>query len=251
MRKFCSLVLFLLAFFPNFSHCDDIEEAEKANIHELVQEPLFVSLGSVCEVGHVLRACELRKAAFPFDWITTIDSEKFLEILRQDFDHFLDEEFFYVGGPPGPLYHTYYHMEFLHEGDFRGNLYATNVGQLKSKYQRRIERFRNLSEYKGKVFFLRAAYPHSTTDPHRLYYCADNLKITDDYSWELYKLLQGLFPNLDFTLIIINTYDGTEIYEEKYLTNNLIKIKANPDLDLSIKRDAYMRYFESLLEASR
>lgn len=226
----------------------DLEAAENANLDQLIQEPLFVSLGSVCEVAHALRGCEMRKAAFPFDWITTIDSGKFLTLLEQDFCHFLNPTYLRaVSGNPGPLLNTYYHIEFLHEGDFRGRSYSPNMRKLQDKYQRRIERFRKLAEYPGKVVFMRTAYIYSTTDPHRLYYCADNLEITDAYASKLYSILQSRFPKLDFTLVVVNNYDGHEVYEEKRLHNNLIKIRANPGLDLPEKWERYRTYFNSLI----
>jgi hypothetical protein len=229
------------------AYSGDLEEAENANLQELVQEPIFVSLGSYCETGHLLRACEIRKAAFPFDWITTIDSEKFLTILQEDFAHFLDRKFLLPEQKdPGPLFNTYYHLEFLHEGDFRGVLYAQNMQKFQSKYQRRIERFRTLREHQGKVIFLRTAYRYSTTDPHRVYYCADNIEISDEYAIKLYNVLKSYFPKLDFTLIIMNNANASSVFEEKRLASNLIKIRYNaPDVETKTKE--YKRYFTSLV----
>lgn len=232
------------------THADDREAAENADITELSHTPLYVSLGSVCEVAHVLRACELRKAAFPFDWITSIDSEKFLEVLDSDFQDFLNEEYLYgVEVDPGPLLHTYYHLEFLHEGDFRTPAYAMNMEKLQTKYLRRVERFRQLSEYGGKVIFLRTAYSHSLDDPHRYYFCEDNLEINDDFSQRLYSILRRTFPSLDFTLIIINNGKSIQpnesLVEEKRLAQNLIKIRVN-FTDVDRKTHCFRSYFDSL-----
>lgn len=247
LKKYYSIILLLHVFFFSFAYGDDLEIAENADIQEIIHEPLFVSLGSTCEVTHVLRGCGIRKAAFPFDWITTIDAENFLEILSRDFDLFLDESYLWVGNRgPGPLIHTYYHLEFLHEGDFRGDLYLPNMEKFQAKYQRRIERFKKLASHKGKVFFIRSAYLHSMTDPHRYYYCADNLEITDEYAWRLYHILQNRFPNLDFTLIIVNNDNGQGVWEEKRLDDRLIKIRSNSTLETSIKWKSYEKFFNSL-----
>jgi len=247
MKRHHFITVLIICLFVNSVHSFESEEIDNVNIHDFIQEPLFVSLGSTCEVAHILKANGFRKAAFPFDWITTIDSEKFLDILNQDFKYFLDESYLsVVDSGPGPLIHIYYHLELLHEGNFRGDLYQPNMQKLQSKYKRRIERFRKLTEYQGKVVFLRTAYQYSITDPHRYYHCAANLKISDEYSWKLYHALQNLFPNLDFTLIIINHYTGDSVREEKRLNDNLIKNKSNPYLEPSAKWEAYKEYLTSL-----
>jgi hypothetical protein len=229
------LIGFLCIFMTILLHGNDVEE-DDVMIFQSSQEPLFVSLGSWCEVAHALKACEIRNAAYPFDWITSIDSERFLEVLQDDFHHFFDEAFLVVGGrDPGYLLHTYYRLEFLHDGDFRD---LTTMQKFKDKYQRRIERFRMLAEYPGKVFFVRTAYAGSTTD---LYYlCADNLEISDGYAWKLYRILQERFPKLDFTLVIINNDENHAVYEEKKLTEKLIKVRSHPGAELSHKKKLFV-----------
>lgn len=246
-RTHCLFIALTCSLSLNLAYSDDLEEAEKANLHELIQEPIFVSLGSYCDTAHIMRACEIRKAAFPFDWITSLDSEKFLAILQEDFAHFLDRKSLLpMNKDPGPLLNTYYHLEFLHEGDFRDVLYFPNMKKLQSKYQRRIERFRALREHQGKVVFLRSAYRFSTTDPHRVYYCADNIEISDAYAQRLYSVLKAYFPKLDFSLIVINTANATNVFEATRLSNNLIKIRYSAPDDKT-KTKEYKRYFSSLV----
>lgn len=59
-----------------------------------IESPLFVSLGSHCEPAVQLRENQLRKVAFPFDWMETINHEGFLKILDEDFSFFLDKRYF-------------------------------------------------------------------------------------------------------------------------------------------------------------
>jgi hypothetical protein len=218
-------------------------------LSSLCGDPLFVSLGSVCEVAHALKGCGVRKESFPFDWITSIDSEKFLQIIEEDFAQFFDESCLCPARKdPWPLLHTCYRLEFLHEGMFREDLYAASMEKFQAKYQRRVERFRKLADYPGKVVFLRTAYPHSLTDPHRYYSCADNVEINDEYAWRLYRALLNLFPQLDFTLLIINSYEGNDVCEEKRLNDRLIKVKSNPGLEAAVKWRAYEKYFDSLYQ---
>lgn len=205
-------------------------------------DTLFVSLGSVCEVAHILREIGLRHASYPFDWITTIDTDGFMDLLRDDFEHFLDSASLSVLRQNAyPLLNTYYKMEFLHDGRFDKDV---NMVDFKSKYQRRIDRFRNLRQYEGRVVFLRHAYKFSTTDHHRVYTCAENVEITDEHTTEIYDLLKSYFPHLMFTLLIVNNHDRPDIILEKQIHPDLIKIRANTDLDIKVKGQAYMRYFE-------
>jgi hypothetical protein len=54
------------------------------------QEPLFISLGSSCGPGHVLRHFEIREAAFPLDWLLSIDNEGLIAMLKDVFLYFTD-----------------------------------------------------------------------------------------------------------------------------------------------------------------
>lgn len=208
-------------------------------------DTLFVSLGSVCEVAHVLREIGLRHASYPFDWITTIDTQGFLSIFREDFAHFLDRYYLKAESKnPHPLLNTYHKMELLHDGRFDDEAFDVNMADLQTKYQRRIDRFRNLRQHEGKVVFMRHAYKFSTTDHHRVYTCAENVEITDEHAIEIQARLKSYFPHLDFTLLVVNNHDEQEIMLEKQIDTNLIKIRANTDLDIKVKGRAYMRYFE-------
>jgi hypothetical protein len=227
------------------ANCEPFELEENA-ADELPQGPLFISLGSQCEPAHMLRFCDLRKKAFPFDWIVSFDGNALIEILNDDFKHFLNDAFFLSYGPAGHLLHSYYHLEFLHDGNFNGEHFVPLLHKLKNKYQRRIERFRQLAHYKQKVFFIRAAYQYSTTDPHRYYKFEDNIEISDEYSLRLYNALKQRFPDLDFALIIINNHNRDTIEEEKTLSPNLIKYLANPNQDNQLKINAYKKFFEKL-----
>ncbi|MBI2743553.1 MAG: hypothetical protein HYX48_06520 [Chlamydiales bacterium] len=211
-----------------------------------LQQPLFVSLGSHCRPVLMLQECGLRKAAFPFDWICSVDGERLLEIIEEDFLVFLNEKYlvvYEIGG--GPLLHNYYHLEFLHEGDWREGRYAANLEKMRSKYQRRIERFRSLSDYKGKVFFIRQASTYSLEDPHRFFKFTHTLEIDEDFSLKLYQTLKKRFPKLDFGLIIINhQYENEEVFLEKQLTQDIYMIRTNPTLELSQMGSAFSRFFQ-------
>ena len=234
-----------LLFVFGLTSCLYAEMSDLDDDVALDSDLLFVSLGSMCEPAHMLRFCEMRKAAFPFDWIVSFDGESIIEMLENDFQDFLNQNFFKTYG--AALLHTNYHLEFLHEGDWGGNQYLLNMEKLKTKYERRIERFRQLKNYSGKVIFLRASYLYSMNDPHRFYKYEANIEITEEYSLRLYGAIKEYFPDLDFSLIIINMHYGEEIVQEKALGPNLRIFSANPSLETPIKIASYNRFFNQLI----
>jgi hypothetical protein len=207
----------------------------------------YISLGSVCEVAHILRKGGLRLEGYPFDYITTIDSEGFLEILKDDFKYFMDDTCLLPANKdPYQIFNSYYKLEFLHEGVFNEELYETSIQTLKARYQRRIERFRNLKTYTGPVIFVRHAYKFSLDDPHRVYKCGDNINITEDYANRLYEILKIYFNELNFKLLILNNHTEDTIIEEKRIHDRLIIAKSNIALDIETKSDLYKQFFSQL-----
>jgi len=242
-KRICFFFILFLFIFANLAYSDpDTPEVEQAQLDEGY---LFVSLGSNCGVAGILRASDLRNAAFPFDWMVTYDGEKFIELLDNDFAFFLDPKYLHVEpSDPGYLIQTYYHMEFLHEGDFRGQAYISSLEKLQSKCERRIERFRQLKNYSGKVTFIRSSYIDSLIDPH-IYVSNENIELTDDYSIRLYESLKIFFPKLNFTLIILNTHDGSGIIDERKITDHVIQIRSNLRASLLENVTAFKQYILS------
>lgn len=213
---------------------------------QLSGEPLLVSLGSTCEPAHMFRLCELRKTAFPFDWIVSFDGKAIIELLENNFEDFFNEKYFVPYGP-GHLVQARYHLEFLHDGDFNQQ-FDLNFAKLKEKYSRRIQRFRNLNDYIGKVFFVRCACRASMTSPLRFYRFKDNLELTEDYALRLYQALKFFFPKLDFDLIIINCSDGESFEEEKTKCDHVRIFKIHPELELQKKIESYKAFFKKLID---
>lgn len=129
---------------------------------DLTHTSLFVSLGSFCGAARLIQRCEMRTASFPFDWITSLDGEKFIELVEDDFLYFLHPDFLvrddrftqntYQAPVNGNvLLNTYYHLEFLHEGKWKDD-YCSTMEAFRFKYERRIARFMNLKTFPGKVF---------------------------------------------------------------------------------------------------
>lgn len=168
------------------------------------EEPpfLFVSLGSHCEVASVLKENHLREVAFPFDSLVTIDSEGMIAALNEDFGNFLNKEgFFPYSLHPDITENSFYKMEFRHEGPILEN--ADGWQRTKEKYERRIGRFRQIRDFKGRTFFIRIAYdlPHGGAT----YWLQEGqTTISSAQAHALKEALDRYFPFLNFTLIILN-----------------------------------------------
>lgn len=169
------------------------------------EEALFVSLGGHCEVAIQLRHHNLRTEAFPFDWMHTTDHEKFLQLLDEDFQFFVDPSYLFPNPiHPEMLENSRYLCEFRHDGPTNPLAsFEEHVQELSSKYARRIERFRKLREYKGHIFFLRTAYETNHGGPHYFWQQSQE-RITTDQAKELQAALHRFFPETHFTLAIIN-----------------------------------------------
>jgi len=166
--------------------------------------PLFVSLGCDCMPSIHLRGQGLRQAAFPFDWNFTFLLDKFLLILEEDFAAFLSPRHL-IEKQVGGILNTRYMIDFKHDGIF---LDATTGGistDVSEKYERRIERFRNLRNYRGKVVFIRSAHDFARF-PFYEYGDKNIGKINATEAVALRDALVRYFPHLDFALVIVN-YD--------------------------------------------
>lgn len=154
--------------------------------------PLFISLGPVCYIAEYLAEIGYRRASFPFDWLLTLDHNGMIKLLDDDFKYFLDPSYYSIH-TNRHLIHNYYHIEFRHEhdNDFIG------------KYGRRIDRFRRLNNYPGKVYFMRQSYDGAEA-PANYWPSKDLLNISFEHALELKQVLKKRFPNLAFNLVIVN-----------------------------------------------
>ncbi len=209
--------------------------------------PMAVSLGANCESAHIADAIGLRKAAFPLDWIVSGNIEKLIELLDKDFLHVLHESFLIPNELTSGLLHTYYHLEFVHEGDFRGNNYRKNIEIFKTKYRRRVERFKNLASYRGKVYFIRIPDINAMNERVRYYPCIDNLEVTDTDAIRLYEALKRRFPHLDFTLVIVNYWEYDNFEFEGKIYDDLLLVKINPAMNREVKFAMCKHFFDRIM----
>ena len=167
------------------------------------QPYIFVSLGCNCWQADALRWHSLRNAAFPFDWLFTLDADGLIKCLDEKFKYFSEESCFLRYGNTH-LENTYYNFKFIHEWPYPDardskERYEGQLEFIKKKYAKRIARFDSLRFFKGKVFFM------------RFFQIDQNYK--DKWGWNtqnaqnLNNALKRFFPELDFTLVIVSYTD--------------------------------------------
>lgn len=166
---------------------------------------LFVSLGSSCDVAMQLKEHNLRTQALPFDWLLTLNHEKFLELFDNNFKFFLEEsQIFQNQKHPSILENKYYEITFRHDGPVNQSAdLSQHLQEVTPKYERRITRFRELRNYPGKVFFIRTAYDFQNGGLSH-WFQDNQSSISIEQAKTLKRALDDFFPLLDFTLIIIN-----------------------------------------------
>ncbi len=117
--------------------------------------------------------------------------------------------------------------------------YAEHILEIQSKYQRRIARFKQLSDFQGKVYFLRAAFDFNN-DPSVYWGESSQARISIEQAVLLKEVLEKYFPSLDFELVIIN-------YVEENAPN-IVGINRIREFKVrkSHKQDDYKSLFNSL-----
>jgi hypothetical protein len=179
------------------------------------------------------RAHGLRDAAFPFDWLTIYDVNKLILCLDERFKYFNDESCFVREARQIDLENVRYGCRFTHDWPYSGmhldgERHKGQLDYIKQKYERRIARFEGLKNYKGKVFFMRS-----------FAYGSD---YQNDSTLKLRDALRRFFPDLNFTLVIIN-HSSDSIFK----AGNIEGVKEYFRSDLT-DFGAYSSIFNDLLK---
>ena len=167
-----------------------------------------ISIGGGCYPAGAMRDLEVRKAAYPFDWMFS-KFESVIQAFEDDFNHFLDPDSLYLGNPDDRII-DYYGLEYVHDFPTTQNNAALEEGQthdqkkirsdwknfitpIREKYFRRIERLKYcLSGTEEVVFFRLNRYP---SDINVI------IKFRD--------LIQKKYAQLKFSIAIIEVYPDT------------------------------------------
>jgi len=194
------LLLILFAGAITANETDDFNYEGGLNCNN---KPLFVSLGANCEMALRLRDCGLRDAAFPFDWLVSRSVDSFVELLDHDFESFLDEKcYVQLDIDSRWVKNTVYDIVFIHDWPFTDTTtsdplrFAQQIEAIQIKYERRINRFRKIKQYQGKVFFFRT------------FWFEEGDYVTHQNALDIKGALDRYFPELDFTLVIVNFTDS-------------------------------------------
>jgi hypothetical protein len=177
----------------------------------LFASPLFVSLGPDCLPAGMLRHFKIRENAYPFDWMRTLNEEGLLDVLNNQFKDFTNESYLTQDPIEGlRLVHSKYLMEFAHDWDanYWGNisLIQEGIAKLKMKYEKRIERFLDLDRSDRQVVFIRLLLPsyNLISSPQFYWFDYDYVRNDKEFAVRLNEALTNLFPNLNFSLILID-----------------------------------------------
>lgn len=189
---------------------------------------LFVSLGCNCWQAVALRnkTHGLRDAAFPFDWLFTLDNDLLIKCL--------DEKFKYFNDPSQMrryektcVENIRYNFKFTHDWPYRderdsAQRYREQLDFIKNKYTRRINRFDSIRDFKGKVFFVRCFQTDYQYKGEPGWNAQSAIKLNN--------ALKRFFPDLNFTLVVVSCTDpavseigdipGIKEYKIKHLTEN-------------------------------
>ena len=208
MRFLFQCVLFCFVATNSIVEGDELDES---NI-SLNGDPLFVSLGADCLTAGMIQHFGKRQSAFPFDWLVTLDGMQLIHVLNNDFQDFVNKDYLVRHPIEGKrLVHRGYHMEFTHDWNddywLSHTQYDEGIEKLQIKYQRRITRFKQLANSKCKVVFIRLLLPVFPI-PELYWFDYPPQKNEREYSLDLYRALQNLFPHLDFKLVVVCKADS-------------------------------------------
>ena len=182
--------------------------------------PVFVSLGCNCDVAEEMRNNQLRKGAFPFDWLCTFNPDSIKDLLDDDFQFFLDKQCLLQYPIPinsNQAVNLYYDIEFTHDNLPLDRWEEWEVQSTLSKFERRINRFRNLRQYPGKVIFIRSSYNFKSfgmSHFQKEWWVMPTKKISSKQIQELKNALDRYFPDLDFILVMVNYTEESLLPEE-------------------------------------
>jgi len=183
----------------------------------------IIPLGINCDISHHLRSKELRANAFPFDWnITPIQAT--VELIRNDFEDFLDSSNLVFLPPVNrllfnedgveveikndiitPTICSRYHILFPHDFPSSG---AEQLGTVKDKYNRRIDRLISLLQSETHLIFI--THNEQLNDwQQEQYVAAFGKQLTNYYGkWEqeLAAVLDEKYPNLNYSLCSLSDF---------------------------------------------
>jgi hypothetical protein len=184
----------------------------------------IVPLGVNCAAAHFLRRQQLRKTAYPFDWIVSPISSVAALLDDSFLDYFNEVNFEYLPvvnrtlynedgsalevseGLVTPVICKKYKLLFPH--DFSDDA-SEEFDRIKGKYSRRVERLHTLLRSKGKLLFIVNFGPDEVNqwqlDQYRLAGVEYPLSSDDDVR-RLHQVIAANYSELDFKIMTFSRF---------------------------------------------
>ena len=212
MKSLRFILLFLICFYSNS-----------------IEAVVVISIGGDCTIASVLREMGLRRAAYPFDWMFSIDFNSVLKSVEDDFQKFLDPDTLKVGKDKRVI-ENIYGINFVHDfptihhsaavsdsethewAEIRSD-WRNFIVPIREKYQRRIERFKAALSGSDHVFLIR--YPTLAIDKDSL------IKFCD--------LLTKHYPSLSFTILAVSSISSDIVDWRLEKIKNFHVVYNSPD----------------------
>jgi len=180
--------------------------AENEDRAEFKKNKVFISLGMNCGPAIQFEKKKLVEAFFPFDWCVS-EFSSIYKALETDFKDFLALENLVVTERPASsvnhkAFDTNYRINFVHDFKTDGKV-LDDYKRVRDKYYRRIDRFYRVLKSKKHIYFFRT-----------------NIKKNE--AIKLNYLIQKKFPELKYTLVVIN--DSAE-FKRPWAVKNMKNIQ--------------------------
>lgn len=162
--------------------------------------PLVIPIGKDCGPAGYLRYFNIRKVAYPLDWLVTDNFDDVCNLIEEKFALFLEANVLRLNQNGRGIYNFHNNIEFIHDfpttshnniaaddgtaGTIRQN-FLDYLDGVKNKYKPRIARFFDALNGADPVIFIRTHIPPNQAQ-------------------KFVTLMQQYYPNLNYTLAIVH-----------------------------------------------
>lgn len=169
----------------------------------IYSETHFISIGRDCQAAKILQTFNIRKAAYPMDWMICNNFEKVSLAFQEDFIHFLNPKF--LEYKKTSIYNSHYEFYYNHFFPLKGMeaIGEVRVGGIldenflsylpivKNVQGKRIDRLLNLLKSKDRIIFIRT---HANSSEASIFV----------------NTIKNKYPKLDFLLVVINEHNNSD-----------------------------------------
>ena len=182
---------------------------------------LIFSLGAACSCSQTLRRAGLQQLSYPFDWLYGNELPGRIQILLDDFAHFLDKEdlsFYHENRSDRCYAYRNKHNQLVFNHDFPMQLGLDAHPQVWDKYQRRIKRLQDNLQCGPRVLAVYMQVPNENSP----------LSVTPQIQI-LWEKLQQKYAATQLDLCVISQYPSykPEQFDVQQITPHITLIRAN------------------------